>query len=309
VAGGTSVSARAWVVFALVSILWGIPYLFIKIAVDGGMPPVALAWARILLGAVVLLAIGWRAGTLAQLRGCWGWIAVFAVVELAVPFPLIAAGEQHVASSTVAIVIATAPLMAAMLAIRFEPSERADAKRLAGLVVGLVGVAALVGLDVSGNSGELAGILAGFGAALCYAVGAMLLKRHLSGLDPIAAMGGALAIAAALLTPFALLTLPGTSPTPGAWGSVVVLGILCTAAALALMARLVSEVGAGRALVVTYVNPVIAVALGVVFLSESPGAGSLIGLALILLGSWVSTGGRVPPSEMPDVEINNLQRR
>jgi drug/metabolite transporter (DMT)-like permease len=302
------VSARAWVVFALVSTLWGIPYLFIKIAVDGGMPPLALAWARILLGALVLLAIGWRAGTLAQLRGRWRWIGVFAVVELALPFPLIAAGEQHVASSTVAIAIATAPLIAAMLAIRFEPAERAGAKRLAGLVVGLVGVAALVGLDVGGRSGELAGILAGLGAALCYAIGAMLLKRHLSALDPIAAMGGALAVAAALLTPFALLTLPGASPSAGAWGSVVVLGILCTAAALALMARLVSEVGAGRALVVTYVNPVIAVGLGVVFLGESPGAGSLVGLALILVGSWVSTGGRVRPSEVPDVQINNLQR-
>lgn len=302
-------SARAWVVFALVSTLWGIPYLFIKIAVDGGMPPLAVAWARVLLGAVVLLAIAWRTGTLPQLRGRWKWIAVFAVAELAVPFPLIAAGEQHVASSTVAIAIATAPLLAALLAIRFEPSERVDRQRLLGLLVGLVGVAALVGLDVSADAGELVGILAGLGAALPYAIGAMLLKRHLSDLDPIAAMGGALVLASVLLTPFALVTLPGASPSSAAWGSVAVLGVICTAAGLALMARLVSEVGAGRALVVTYINPVIAVALGIVFLGESPGVGSFVGLVLILLGSWLSTGGRVSPAEGPEVQINNLQRQ
>jgi len=106
-----------------------------------------------------------------------------------------------------------------------------------------------------------------------------------------------------------LATLPGSSPSAGAWGSVVVLGLFCTALALALMARLVSEVGAGRALVVTYINPVIAVGLGIVFLSESPGAGSLVGLALILAGSWLSTGGRASPAGARDVQINNLQQR
>lgn len=288
-------NARAWVAFALVSVLWGFPYLFIKIAIDGGMPPILLAWARVALGALVLVAIAWRAGTLAPLRAKRKWILVYAVIEIVFPFPLIAAGEQTVASSTAAIVIATAPLMAATLAIRFEPSERADGSRLTGLLVGLAGVVALVGLDLSGNGGELLGILAIFGAAFGYATGAMVLRRHLAELDPIASMGASLSLAALALTPFAALSVPAASPTLGALGSVAILGLLSTAAALALMALLITEVGPGRALVVTYVNPVIAVGLGVVFLGETPGAGAIAGLLLILAGSWLSTGGGLPP--------------
>ena len=124
----------------------------------------------------------------------------------------------------------------------------------------------------------------------------MVLRRHLAELDPIASMGASLALAALALLPFAALSAPAASPTLGALGSVAVLGLLSTAAALALMALLITEVGAGRALVVTYVNPVIAVGLGVVFLGETPGAGAIAGLLLILAGSWLSTGGGLPPS-------------
>ncbi|HWT91325.1 MAG TPA: DMT family transporter, partial [Solirubrobacterales bacterium] len=269
-------------------------YLFIKIAVEGGMPPVPLAWARIALGAAALLLIAWRAGTLPALRGRWRLLFVFAVVEFAIPFPLIAAGEETIDSGTAAILIATAPLNVAMLALRFEPAERVDRRRLLGLLVGLAGVAALVGLDVSAEPGQLLGIAAVLLAAVGYAIGAMMMKRHFSDVDPYAAMGAGLGIAAVLLTPPALLTLPGAAPSDGAIASVVVLGLLCTGAAMVLMAILVDEAGAGRALVVTYVNPVIAVALGIVFLGESPGTGAVVGLLLILAGSWLSTDGRLP---------------
>ena len=104
-------SARAWAAFATVSTLWGIPYLFIKIAVDDGVPPAFLAFVRVALGAAVLMALAWRAGTLGTLRGRGRWLAVYAVFEIAVPFPLIAAGEQHVASSLAAIIIASVPLL------------------------------------------------------------------------------------------------------------------------------------------------------------------------------------------------------
>jgi drug/metabolite transporter (DMT)-like permease len=283
------VSTRAWIVFAAVSAVWGVPYLFIKIAVDGGVPPVPLAWARIALGAAALLLVAWRAGTLPTLRGRWGWLLVFAVAEFAVPFPLIAAGEERIDSGVTAILIATAPLNVALLALRFEPAERVDGRRLLGLLIGLAGVAALVGLDVSAEPSQLLGIAAVLVAAVSYSIGAMLMKRRFSDLDPSAAMGAGLGIAAVLLTPPALLTLPAASPTSGALASIAVLGLLCTGAAMVLMALLVNEAGAGRALVVTYVNPVIAVALGIVFLGESPGAGAALGLLLILAGSWLAT--------------------
>jgi drug/metabolite transporter (DMT)-like permease len=303
-------SARAWIAFAAVSVVWGVPYLFIKIAVEGGMPPVPLAWLRIALGAAALLLIAWRTGTLLSLRGRWRWLFVFAVVEFAIPFPLIAAGEESIDSGTAAILIATAPLNVALLALRFEPAERVDGRRLFGLLIGLVGVVALVGLDVSAEPGQLLGITAVLIAAVGYAIGAMLMKHKLGDLDPAAAMGSSLGIAALLLTPLALFSLPAASPSGGALASVVVLGLLCTGAAMVMMAVLVNEAGPGRALVVTYVNPVIAVALGVVFLGESPGPGAVAGLLLILAGSWLSTDGRLPPGLMRPLDrMNRLPAR
>ena len=126
-------------------------------------------------------------------------------------------------------------------------------------------------------------------AACGYANGAMILKHKLADLDPIAAMGACLVIAALILTPLAILALPSAAPTAGAFASVVVLGIFCTALALVLMAILIAAAGPSRASVITYINPVIALGLGIVFLGESPGAGALAGLALILVGSWLST--------------------
>jgi drug/metabolite transporter (DMT)-like permease len=280
---------RAWGAFAAVSVLWGLPYLFIKIADDGGMPPLVLAWSRVVLGAAILLVLAWRAGTLSTLRGRGPWLAAFAVAEIAIPFPMIAVGEQHVASSTAAILIATVPLLIAILSLRFEPTERVSGRRLLGLLVGLAGVAALVGVDLSGDGGELLGVGAVLIAACGYATGPLILKRGLADLDPIATMGACLAIAALILTPFAALDLPSGAPTAGAFASVVVLGVLCTALALVLMAILIDSAGPARASIITYINPVIALALGIAFLGESPGAGSLVGLALILVGSRLST--------------------
>ena len=286
-------SARAWAAFAAVSFLWGIPYLFIKVAVDDGVSPTFLAWVRVVLGAAVLVALAWRLGFADALRGSWGWLVVFAVVEIAIPFPLIAAGEQHVASSLAAIIIAAAPLFVALLALRFDHSERVDGRRLAGLLVGLAGVAALVGIDVAGDRDELIGALAILVAAFCYAVGPMVLKRHLSDLDPRVSMGAALVIASFVLTPAITIGPAPEVPSADAAIALVVLGVLCTAAAFAVYASLVVEVGAGRALVITYVAPVVALAAGVMVLDERPGPGALIGLALILAGSWLATGGRV----------------
>jgi drug/metabolite transporter (DMT)-like permease len=289
------VSARAWIAFATVSTLWGMPYLFIKVAVDDGVPPATLAWVRVVLGAAVLLALAWRAGTLGSLRGRWRWIAVFGVVEITFPFPLIAAGEQHVSSSLAAIIVAAAPLFVALLALRFDAEERATGARLAGLLLGLAGVVALMGIDVAGRTAELLGALAILFSAFCYAVGPMVLKRHFADVDPRASMGGALAVAAVFLTPAVAVDPPTGVPSGSAIVALLVLGLFCTAAAFVFYGALVAEAGPGRALVITYVAPVVAVALGVAVLGESLGAGAIAGLLLILAGSWLSTDGRLPP--------------
>jgi drug/metabolite transporter (DMT)-like permease len=291
-------SARAWAGFAAMSVLWGIPYLFIKVAVDGGMPPAFIAWVRVTLAAAILLALAHRAGVLPSLRGRWRWLAAYALAEIVIPFPLIAAGEQHVSSSLAAILIAAVPLFIALLAIRFDPAERATGRRLVGLLVGLVGVVVLMGIDVAGKRDEMLGAGAIVIAALGYAIGPMTLKAKLSELDPRATMGASLAIAALVLTPFAAIAPPRESPSTEVIVSLVVLGIACTALAFVIFGALITEIGPGRALVITYVNPVVAVALGVLILDERPGTGAVAGLLLILAGSWLSTDGRLPPGLM-----------
>jgi drug/metabolite transporter (DMT)-like permease len=283
------------------------PYLFIKVAVDDGVPPAFLALVRVVLGAAVLLGIAWRSGALERLRGRWRWLFAFAVIEIAIPFTLIPAGERHVSSSLAAIIIAAAPLFVAILALRFDASERVTGSRLVGLFIGLAGVVALVGLDVAGDRDELIGAAAILVSALGYAIGPMMLRRKLAGIDPAASMGAALAIAAVVLIPVVALDPPSETPPGDAVAALVVLGVLCTAAAFVLYGRLVLDVGAGRALVITYVAPVVAVALGVAFLDERPGAGAVVGLALILAGSWLST--RRPGGDQPDSTPNSSPRR
>jgi drug/metabolite transporter (DMT)-like permease len=282
------------------------PYLFIKVAVDDGVPPAFLALVRVVLGAAVLLALAWRAGVLGPLRGRGRWLAAFAVIEIAIPFTLIPAGEQHISSSLAAIIIAAAPLFVALLALRFDASERVTGSRLAGLMIGLAGVVALVGIDVAGDSDELIGAGAILVSALGYAIGPMMLKRQLADVDPRASMGAALAIAAVVLLPAVALDPPSEAPPGDSVVALVVLGLFCTAAAFVLYGRLVLEVGAGRALVITYIAPIVAVALGVVFLDERPGVGALAGLVLILAGSWLST--RPPKDDQPSSAPNSSAR-
>ncbi len=288
-------SRRAWIAFAAISVIWGIPYLFIRIAVRDGITPPMLAWARVTLAAVVLIGLACRAGKLHSLRGRWRWLLAYAIAEISIPFPLIAAGERHVSSSLAAIVISTVPLIGALLAFRFDHSERPTPTRALGLLIGFSGVIALMGLDVAGRADQLLGTGAIVVAATGYAIGPMVIKHRLSDLDPRATMGASLGLASLVLAPVAAVDHPHTMPGAGAVGAVIVLGVVCTAAAFVIFTVLIREAGTSRATVITYVNPVVAVALGVTLLGERPGGGAVAGLLLILAGSWLSTGGRLPP--------------
>jgi drug/metabolite transporter (DMT)-like permease len=297
------VSRRAWIAFATCSVLWGIPYFFIKVAVDD-LPAVFVAWTRIALGAAILLPIAWRRGELDGLRGrLWPLIA-FAVVEVAGPFTLIPLGERHLSSSLAAILIAAVPLTVALLAIRFAHEERVAGARLVGLFIGLAGVVLLLGIDVAGNADELLGALCIVGATLGYAGGPLIAKARLSDLPPVAPVAAALGVATVALAPLAVFSLPDHAPPFKAVGSVIVLGVACTAVAMVVFFVLLAEAGPSRASVITYINPVVAVALGVGFLGESLGAASIAGLLLILAGSYLSTGGgprrgRESPAALP----------
>ena len=285
---------RAWLAFAAMSLIWGIPYLLIRIAVRHGVTPGFLAFGRVALAAIVLLLLAWRAGSLRTLRGHWGVMLFYAVAEIVIPFSLIAFGEQRVSSSLAAILISTTPLFAALIAVRFNVSERPTPVRVVGLVAGFGGVVALVGIDVAGSGSELVGAGAILIGALGYAIGATLVRLRLTALDPRATMGGSLAIAAVLLAPYAALDPPPAVPGAGAIACIVVLGLVCTALAFVVYTILIAEAGTTRATVITYINPLVAVALGVSLLGEQLGLGAIAGLLLILAGSWLSTDGRLP---------------
>jgi drug/metabolite transporter (DMT)-like permease len=286
---------RAWWAFAVMSVTWGASYLLIKIGIEGGMPAADVAWLRVALAAVILIVLARRAGVLATLHGRWPWVIGYAVAEISIPFPLIALGEVHIASSLAAIIIASVPLIVTVLSLRFDPSERPTPMRALGLAVGFVGVIALVGIDVAGSSAEVLGALAVLVGAVGYAIGPMLVKLGMDGIDSRAAMGASLVIATVILAPFAAVDLPRRTPTVGAWAAVATLGVFCTAMAFVVYTVLVREAGTGRATIITYVNPLVAVVLGVTLLGERPGPGALAGLVMILAGSWLSTGGRLPP--------------
>jgi drug/metabolite transporter (DMT)-like permease len=288
------VSARGWVLFAAVSVIWGTPYLFIKLAVDE-MSPSLVAWSRLALAAAVLLPVAWKLGALRGLGERWRIITLFAAVEMAIPWPLIGFGEIHISSSFAAILIAAVPLFVALLALRFDHAERPTPIRLVGMLIGLAGVAALVGIDVGGHTDALLGSFAVLLAAFCYAVGPMIIKRKLSDVDPLGPVAASLAIATVLVTPFAAADLPDSVPSGEALASIAVLGLVCSALAFLLFFRLIAEVGPSRATVITYINPVVALALGVAILDESVTTGVVVGLLLILAGSWLSTDGRLPP--------------
>jgi drug/metabolite transporter (DMT)-like permease len=283
---------RAWLLFTGVSVVWGVPYFFIKVAVEDGVPPAFVAWSRVALGAALLLPLAWRRGALRGLGGRWGPIAAYTACEVAVPFLLIALGEQHISSSLAAILIASMPLMVALLSVRFSPDDKPTGSRLAGLFIGFGGVVALFGVDLAGRPGELLGALLVLVATLGYATAPMIVDRRLADLDPLGPIAASLALAMVVLAPAVAVAPPGGLPSPGALGSLVVLGVVCTALGLVLFFRLVVEAGPSRAAVITYVNPVVAVVLGVLILDERLGVVSVAGLLAILGGSWLSTGGR-----------------
>jgi drug/metabolite transporter (DMT)-like permease len=304
----SGMSARAWWLFAAVSVLWGIPYLFIKLAVED-LSPVMVAFARIVVAFALLLPYAWHKGALRGLGAHWKPLAIYSVVEICLPWPLIGFGEQRVSSGLAAILIAAVPLVVALMALRIDHEERAEGSRLAGLVLGFAGVVVLLGLDVAGRPGELLGGLAILLATVGYAAGPMIIKHRFADLDPLGPVTASMGISAVVLLPAAVLTAPAAAPSAQTLISVVVLGVACSALGFLLFFALIAAVGPGRATVITFVNPVVAVALGVALLGEGLGPSAVAGLLLILAGSWLSTGGKPPPGLMHGVVTRRRRGR
>ncbi|XVV09262.1 DMT family transporter [Actinoplanes sp. CA-131856] len=276
---------RAWLLFLLVSVLWGIPYFLIKVAIED-LSPLLVVAGRIAIAAVILLPIAAARGTLSRLRGHLGPVVLLSFVHITGPFLLITYGETHISSSLTGLLIAIEPVAIALLMARREPLTPI---RIAGLALGFGGVALLVGLDLSGDRNGLIGAGMVLLATVSYAVATMLVQRRLSDVPTEALTGATTGISAVVLAPFAAFALPASPVSGSAWASLVVLGLLCTAVALLAFYQLIGLVGSTRAGLVTYVNPVVAVLLGVILLNEHLGVSTIAGFTLVAAGCWLST--------------------
>jgi drug/metabolite transporter (DMT)-like permease len=286
---------KGWLLFISMSVIWGIPYLFIKIALRE-LDPGVVVFARVGLAAVVLLPVAASRGVLRKVRERWLAVAALACVQIAGPFLLISYGEQHITSSLTSLLIAADPLFVVLFALRFDPSERATGLRLVGLLIGMLGVVVLLGLDVGGNEQRLLGAFLVLLAAAGYAASALLIKRPIIAALPSLGVVTLMCITATIvLLPLAITRFPSKLPDLPVIVSLLVLGLICTALAYLLYFALVAEVGASRSTVITYANPAVAVLLGVTLLGEPLDAAIIVGFLLIIIGCWLSTGGALPP--------------
>ena len=283
-------SWRSWMAFAALGVMWGVPYYLIKLAVQE-LSPWVIAWGRVSLAACILLPIAWRRGALRSLGRHKLALFAFALVEFVIPLSVIALGEQWISSSITGILIASVPLWVVLLSRFFGVHEPVGAWRLAGLALGFIGVVALLGLGTISGALGWAGVACMLAASVGYAVGPLIIQRHLDGLDAFGPLAASLLIASVVLLIPAAVAIPGQMPTAVTLASIAILGIVCTALAMLLMFYLVSSAGASRASLITYVNPAVATLLGVWLLHERLGLGGITAFALILLGSWLATRG------------------
>ncbi len=284
-------SRRGWVLFAAMSVIWGMPYLLIKIAVGGVSAPV-LVLARVAIGAALLAPFALRRGQLAAIKPVWRWLVLFAFVEVIVPWLVLSEAERSISSSLTGLLIASVPIMVAVIGLLIGSSDRLSPVRWTGLLIGLVGVALLAGPNLVGSAATGA-VAKSVGevlfVALCYAVGPQIINRKLQGVSSVAMTLVCLALAAVVYAPLAALSWPAHVPSAKVLLSIAGLAVICTAAAFLLFFGLVSEVGPARASVITYINPAIAVSLGVTVLGEKVTPIMLAAFATILAGSVLAT--------------------
>jgi len=279
------VSRRGWLLFIALCIVWGIPYMFTRIAVREIAPP-TLVFLRTLPAALLLIPLALHRRELRPLLAHWRWIVVYTAAEIALPWLLLSHAQQRISSSLAGLLIASVPLIAAVLYGKAGGADVYDRRRRAGLIIGFAGVAALVGIDV-GSSDPLA-VAEVAAVAVLWTTGPFIVSRHLADLPALGVITASLLLNALVYAPALFLWPPGSLSVETV-AAVLVLSLVCTALAFLLFFNLVREVGPSRTTIVTYVNPLVAVLLGVVVLSEPFTLGIAVGMPLVLLGSALAT--------------------
>jgi drug/metabolite transporter (DMT)-like permease len=287
---------RGLVLFAAMSVIWGIPYLFIRVAV-AEVSPSFLVLVRTSLAALILLPVALARVDFRPILARWRWLVAFAVIEIAIPWVLLGSAEQHLTSSLTGLLIAGVPLVGTVFALLTGGGHRVEPTGWLGLLVGLVGVAAIVGTNF-GTADPVA-----FGqvaiVVVCYAIGPAILARQLGGLSSIGVMALSLALCAVIYVPIAAVQWPAAVPSRDVIGSIIILAAVCTAAGFLVFAALIEEIGPVRATVITYISPAVAAVLGVFVLQEVLTPPMLAGFALVIAGSALATRSRGESRDSP----------
>jgi drug/metabolite transporter (DMT)-like permease len=272
---------RAWALFAAMCVIWGVPYLLIRVAVRD-VPPGTLVFARTAIGGLILVPFALRTGGYRVVLKHWRALAVFTAVEVGGPWLLLSEAERVLSSSLTGLLVAAVPLVGVVAARVAGVDSGGGAARYAGLLLGIIGVARLLGLDIGAvRAGALVEMVF---VVLGYAIAPVIMSRHLSHLPNIPVISASLLLAAAAYLPYAATHRPASISAESGW-SVLGLGVICTALAFVVFFSLIGEVGPARATVFTYVNPAVAVLLGVLLLGEPFTLGIAVGFPLILVGS------------------------
>lgn len=289
-------SRRGWVLFLAMAVIWGIPYLLIRVAVRQ-LDPGVLVLFRTGPAALLLTPIVIARGQLRALVANFKWIAIFAVIEFGIPWYFMSTAEKHISSSLTSLLICCVPLLAVLVQRLRRTDEHISRRRYLGLGIGALGVAFLVGLDLRGGSITWIAML--MVVVVGYCVGPIVLATKLAEVPGIAVVAGATALVAVCWIPWAVLHWP-THVSGETLSSMVVLSVVCTATAFLVFFELVKEVGSSRSVVVTYFNTAIAVALGVIGLHEALTAGIIFGFPLVLVGCVFATSR---PKNSVDLDV------
>ena len=287
-------SQKGILLFSLAGLFWGLPYFFIAIALESFSTP-SIVFARTFLGALILIPYAAMTGGLKPALKAWPYVAVFAVIEMVGPWFLITEAEKHISSGLAGLVVATVPFFVVLILALFLKDRTALRLRpLSGMLIGFLGVATLVGIDTFAGHIEPQYVLMVIGASVGYAIAPIVANIKLVHVPSAGVIGLSMAIVAVLYAPVAAPRI-GTelaNSSLEAIGALVVLGLVCSAAAFVIFFMLIKEVGPAKAALITYPNTAVAITLGVVFLNEPITIGLLVGIPLIAFGLYLAGGSR-----------------
>lgn len=281
-------SRKGWALFALVGVLWGVPYLFMKVAVDELATPV-IVFARLFIGAVVLIPLALSQKAIRSALQYWPYIALYAILEMVIPWSLITNAQKDLSSGVVALLVATVPIWATLFAHHTGDSTAAHRTRIFGIAIGLVGIAFLVGVETLNDVGNIQALVQVLIASVSYAYAVNMITRKAPGVSGIAINGLAMLLSTVIFAPFALTHLPTETPSSNAVLATIGLGVICTAFAFWVFFLVLDEIGAARASLVVYPNTAVAVILGIFLLDEKITLAIGIGLPLVLIGSYFAS--------------------